>query len=97
MSIFDQSTPATMFVILILYSCLWTDLFTFFSLSCFFFLFFFSINFRLCCLCGTAIPSNPASMCVNCIQTQVDITEGIPKQLTVQWCKGCERFVYDPS
>ena len=46
---------------------------------------------RLCCLCGTAIPSNPSSMCVNCIQTQVDITEGIPKQLTIQWCKGCER------
>jgi len=63
MSIFDQSTPATM----------------------------------LCCLCGTAIPSNPASMCVNCIQTQVDITEGIPKQLTVQWCKGCERYFQPPN
>jgi len=36
-------------------------------------------------------------MCVNCIQTQVDITEGIPKQLTIQWCKGCERYFQPPN
>lgn len=37
----------------------------------------------LCCLCGTAIAPNPTNMCVNCIRTQVDITEGIQKQ--VRW------------
>jgi nonsense-mediated mRNA decay protein 3 len=36
-------------------------------------------------------------MCVNCIRSQVDITEGIPKQLTVQWCKNCERFLEPPN
>ncbi len=40
---------------------------------------------RLCCLCGTAIAPNPTNMCVNCIRTQVDITEGIQKQVRVTW------------
>jgi len=26
-------------------------------------------------------------MCVDCIRNEVDITEGIPKQLTLYWCK----------
>jgi len=36
-------------------------------------------------------------MCVNCIRNQVDITEGIPKQLNVQWCKGCGRYFQPPN
>lgn len=36
---------------------------------------------RLCCLCGTSIAPNPSNMCVNCIRSQVDITEGIQKQV----------------
>lgn len=51
----------------------------------------------LCCMCGTPIPSNPANMCVNCIRTQVDITEGIPKQDHVQFCKDCERYLNPPN
>eukprot|EP00887_Chlorella_sp_A99_P002026 scaffold18.g2026.t1 len=47
----------------------------------------------LCCLCGVAIAPNPANMCVNCIRTQVDITEGIQKQVTVLWCKNCGRYL----
>ena len=35
----------------------------------------------LCCECGTAIDPNPANLCVGCLRTQVDITEGIPKQV----------------
>ncbi|KAH3759283.1 60S ribosomal export protein [Pelomyxa schiedti] len=46
----------------------------------------------MCCMCGVLIPPNPASMCVNCVRTQVDITDGIPKQIPIQWCKGCNRF-----
>lgn len=49
--------------------------------------------FSLCCTCGTPIPPNPANMCVACLRTQVDISEGIPKQVTVHFCKQCERFV----
>ena len=36
----------------------------------------------LCCQCGTPIDPNPANLCVACLRTQVDITEGIPKQVT---------------
>jgi hypothetical protein len=34
-----------------------------------------------CCLCGTAILPNPANMCANCIRSQVDIAEGVQKQV----------------
>jgi len=51
----------------------------------------------LCCICGVSIPFNSSSMCVNCIRNQVDITEGIPKQLTIQWCKGCGRYFQPPN
>ncbi|KAF2073333.1 hypothetical protein CYY_005351 [Polysphondylium violaceum] len=36
-------------------------------------------------------------MCVECIKSQVDITEGIPKQLTIQWCRGCNRYLQPPN
>ncbi|RXM33150.1 60S ribosomal export protein NMD3 [Acipenser ruthenus] len=45
----------------------------------------------LCCECGTPIAPNPANMCVACLRTHVDITEGIPKQVSVHFCKQCER------
>jgi nonsense-mediated mRNA decay protein 3 len=36
-------------------------------------------------------------MCVNCIRTQVDITEGIQKQITLLWCKSCGRYLQPPK
>ncbi|GAX83461.1 hypothetical protein CEUSTIGMA_g10886.t1 [Chlamydomonas eustigma] len=54
-------------------------------------------GFVLCCLCGTSIQSNPSNMCVNCIRSQVDITEGIQKQVTVLWCKECGRYLQPPK
>eukprot|EP01116_Phalansterium_solitarium_P014670 TRINITY_DN3242_c0_g1_i1.p1 TRINITY_DN3242_c0_g1~~TRINITY_DN3242_c0_g1_i1.p1 ORF type:complete len:509 (-),score=207.42 TRINITY_DN3242_c0_g1_i1:481-2007(-) len=51
----------------------------------------------LCCMCGTPIPSNPSNMCVNCIRAQVDITDGIPKQVNVQMCKACNRWLNPPN
>ncbi|EFA82234.1 60S ribosomal export protein [Heterostelium album PN500] len=56
-----------------------------------------SVSHILCCLCGVVIPSNPSNMCVNCIRSQVDITEGIPKQLIIQWCRGCNRYLQPPN
>ena len=32
-------------------------------------------------------------MCVDCIRSQVDITEGIQKQLTIYYCRNCDRSV----
>ncbi|XP_077990802.1 60S ribosomal export protein NMD3-like [Glandiceps talaboti] len=51
----------------------------------------------LCCQCGVPIQPNPANMCVSCIRTQVDITEGIPKQSIIYFCKGCERYLQPPD
>ncbi|XP_068939618.1 60S ribosomal export protein NMD3 [Petaurus breviceps papuanus] len=51
----------------------------------------------LCCECGVPIPPNPANMCVACLRTQVDISEGIPKQVSVNFCKQCERYLQPPG
>ncbi|KAK9304245.1 hypothetical protein QLX08_004249 [Tetragonisca angustula] len=51
----------------------------------------------LCCICGIAIEPNPANMCVACLRTQTDVTESIPKQATIHFCKGCERYLQPPA
>ncbi|KAI8823405.1 NMD3 family-domain-containing protein, partial [Fimicolochytrium jonesii] len=51
----------------------------------------------LCASCGTVIAPNPANMCVNCIRSDVDITEGIPKQATIHFCRGCDRYLQPPN
>lgn len=33
-----------------------------------------------CCECGTPITPNAANMCVGCLRSRVDITEGILRQ-----------------
>ncbi|KAL1115560.1 hypothetical protein AAG570_005850 [Ranatra chinensis] len=32
-------------------------------------------------------------MCVACLRSEVDITEGIPKQATLHYCRGCSRYL----
>ncbi|XP_059615171.1 60S ribosomal export protein NMD3 [Phlebotomus argentipes] len=51
----------------------------------------------LCCECGVVIAPNPANMCVACLRTHVDITEGIPKQAVLQFCRNCERYLQPPN
>lgn len=51
----------------------------------------------LCCNCGVTIEPNPANMCIACLRSQVDITEGIPKQATLHFCRGCERYLQPPA
>ncbi|CAG8499045.1 5817_t:CDS:2 [Funneliformis mosseae] len=51
----------------------------------------------LCCQCGIAIAPNPSNMCINCIRNEVDITEGIPKHATLQYCRNCERYLQPPN
>lgn len=51
----------------------------------------------LCCLCGTAITANPSNMCISCIRGQVDITESIPKNASIYYCKGCARYLQPPK
>ncbi|CAM0140809.1 unnamed protein product [Umbelopsis sp. WA50703] len=47
--------------------------------------------------CGAPTPPNAANMCVNCIRNEVDITEGIPKQVTLHFCRNCERYLQPPQ
>ncbi|XP_030749666.1 60S ribosomal export protein NMD3 [Sitophilus oryzae] len=50
-----------------------------------------------CCMCGLEIEPNPANMCVGCLRNQVNITEGIPEQASLYFCRGCERYFHPPS
>ncbi|CDS10222.1 hypothetical protein LRAMOSA02898 [Lichtheimia ramosa] len=51
----------------------------------------------LCPGCGAPTPPNAANMCVNCIRNEVDITEGIPKQVHIHFCRNCERYLQPPG
>ncbi|CAD6240535.1 GSCOCG00008833001-RA-CDS [Cotesia congregata] len=51
----------------------------------------------LCCRCATLIESNPSNMCAPCLRSEVDITEGIPRQATLYFCRGCERYLQPPN
>jgi len=51
----------------------------------------------LCCECGTPIEPNQTSMCVACLRTHIDITDGIPKQAVLYFCKSCERYLQPPD
>ncbi|KAL1505481.1 hypothetical protein ABEB36_005044 [Hypothenemus hampei] len=50
-----------------------------------------------CCMCGLQIEPNPSNMCVGCLRNQVNITDGIPEQATLYFCRGCERYHQPPS
>ncbi|KAA1474975.1 NMD3-domain-containing protein [Dentipellis sp. KUC8613] len=51
----------------------------------------------LCADCGIPITPNSANLCVGCLRNSVDITEGIPKQSAVSYCRNCERFLAPPG
>jgi nonsense-mediated mRNA decay protein 3 len=39
---------------------------------------------------------NQSNTCINCLKSQIDITEGIPKQLIMQHCRECNRYLRPP-
>lgn len=52
----------------------------------------------LCCNCGTSIDgSTGLVMCYDCIKMTVDITEGIPREANISFCRNCERFLQPPT
>jgi len=53
--------------------------------------------FSLCCQCGVLIDPNALNMCHGCMQTQIDITEQIPKQGQLQMCNKCIRYLQPPN
>lgn len=52
----------------------------------------------LCCNCGVPMDgSQGLVMCYDCIKLTVDITEGIPREANVSFCRNCERFLQPPG
>ena len=51
----------------------------------------------LCADCGTPIQPNNANLCLSCLRNSVDITESIPKQATINFCRNCERYLNPPA
>jgi len=50
-----------------------------------------------CCLCETFIVPNDANMCAKCLNDQVDISEGICKDLTIFRCRHCMMWFRNPQ
>ncbi|EEA05223.1 NMD3 family protein [Cryptosporidium muris RN66] len=53
-------------------------------------------QYMMCCICGITTDINPSRMCINCIRSEVDITEGISRQVILPYCKHCRRFQKPP-
>ncbi|KAF7680995.1 60S ribosomal export protein nmd3 [Astathelohania contejeani] len=51
----------------------------------------------LCCKCG--IPTEPSllNMCNRCISTELDITKKIPRHVTIEHCRQCDRYLNPPG
>ena len=49
-----------------------------------------------CCVCGVMTDPNPANTCINCLKSQIDITEGITKSGTLDHCRECNRYLGPP-
>lgn len=49
-----------------------------------------------CCKCGVPIVPNGANMCVTCLRSEVDITEGLKKHAIIMHCPDCERYFEPP-
>ena len=54
------------------------------------------VNKIRCCLCGVLMVPNGSNTCLQCLKSQVDITEGITKTLQLQHCKECNRYLGPP-
>ncbi|WOL18574.1 60S ribosomal export protein NMD3 [Canna indica] len=50
----------------------------------------------LCCICGVAMPPNPANMCVSCLRSRVDITEGLRRHAAIHYCPECHSYLQPP-
>jgi nonsense-mediated mRNA decay protein 3 len=49
-----------------------------------------------CCICGVMTNPNAANTCINCLKSQIDITEGIPRSLLLNHCRDCNRYERPP-
>ncbi|KAI8032916.1 60S ribosomal export protein NMD3 [Camellia lanceoleosa] len=50
----------------------------------------------LCCKCGIPMAPNAANMCVKCLRSEVDITEGLQKHVIIIHCPECDTYLQPP-
>ncbi|KAF2310151.1 hypothetical protein GH714_006755 [Hevea brasiliensis] len=51
----------------------------------------------LCCKCGILMVPNGANMCVTCLRSEIDITEGLRKRVIILHCPDCTSYLKPPS
>lgn len=51
----------------------------------------------LCCNCGIEIEPNHKNMCVRCIHNMSDLTSKIKTNMSVETCRGCQRYHMPPG
>jgi nonsense-mediated mRNA decay protein 3 len=53
----------------------------------------------LCCNCGAPIDGTTATgaLCFNCVKLTVDISQGIQREATVNFCRDCDRWLLPPT
>lgn len=47
-------------------------------------------------MCSATIEANQKGMCSVCQKNEIDITEGITKNILMHYCKGCDRYLRPP-
>ncbi|XP_038694268.1 60S ribosomal export protein NMD3-like isoform X2 [Tripterygium wilfordii] len=55
-----------------------------------------TIGSVLCCKCGVPMEPNAANMCVKCLRSEVDITEGLQKNVIILHCPECDNYLQPP-
>ncbi|KAI9074599.1 hypothetical protein K1719_041777 [Acacia pycnantha] len=55
-----------------------------------------TIGSVLCCKCGVPMQPNAANMCVKCLRSEVDITEGLLKHQRLVHCPECDSYLQPP-
>ncbi|CAI0407869.1 unnamed protein product [Linum tenue] len=56
-----------------------------------------TIGTVLCCRCGIRMQPNAANMCVRCLRSEVDITEGLQKHVVISHCPECDCYLQPPK
>ncbi|WCJ38979.1 60S ribosomal export protein NMD3 [Euphorbia peplus] len=56
-----------------------------------------TIGSVLCCRCGIPMQPNNANMCVTCLRSEVDITDGLKRHMIIRHCPECDTYLQPPN
>ena len=59
--------------------------------------FYCPLKMILCCNCGIDIEPNPRNMCERCLNNATDLTSRIITNMSIETCRGCERYNIPPN